>query len=643
MNKFSYLFVFLFVTSGIIYSQTSGTTSSGNDHDVPIPVSTKISLAGSSEPDIVRFLNVQDVGWVASLSPDGSQVAYLTRLTGKPQMWITATDRLSAPLQITYGNSVVSHKWSPSGNGILYATDKSGDEKVGFYFISSNGKEETELLPPSDAYRSFGDFNEDGSKFTYSTTERNGLDSDIHVFDMTTKTDKKVFPGKLGYNPISFSPDGESILISEQIGEDANNLFLLKIEDSTLTRLNKPGEPSYYGDIHWKADNTGFYLISNTGKEYNGIAFYSLKEDSLDFLVSKPFDIEQILLSEDEERLHYVANKSGYSRHGIIDISKMAELEAPEWPKGVLRLSQSKDGSTIVARVSSPTIPADLWSSSKGSSKTQRITRSNHAGLDLESMVLPVPHSFTARDGLEIHGLLYAPANMDRNTPLVVDVHGGPTSQSRPGFDPLQQYLIAQGFAIFDLNYRGSTGFGKSYARENNLRKREHELYDLEDAVKYLTKKGIVNPEKVAIMGGSYGGYLTMAAMTRLPEVFECGVTFVGVSNWVSALKNAAPFLKASDRLEYGDVDNPEEEKFFRSISPMTYIDQVRSPVMVLHGVNDPRVPIAESDEFVKRIRRNGGKVEYLRFPDEGHGIRKLENRMTAYVRVAEFLERNLK
>jgi dipeptidyl aminopeptidase/acylaminoacyl peptidase len=201
---------------------------------------------------------------------------------------------------------------------------------------------------------------------------------------------------------------------------------------------------------------------------------------------------------------------------------------------------------------------------------------------------------------------------------------------------------VQQGFALFDLNYRGSTGYGKTYARENNLRKRENELYDLEDAVKYLSENNIGSADRMAIMGGSYGGYLTMAALTRLPEVFQCGVAFVGVSNWITALEGAAPSLKASDRLEYGDIDDPDDREFFTAISPITYIDQVRAPVMVLHGANDTRDPVSESDAFVDGIRANGGEAAYLRFPDEGHGIRKTDNRITAYVRVAEFLERNL-
>jgi dipeptidyl aminopeptidase/acylaminoacyl peptidase len=257
-------------------------------------------------------------------------------------------------------------------------------------------------------------------------------------------------------------------------------------------------------------------------------------------------------------------------------------------------------------------------------------------------MVVPEPLDFPARDGVELHGLYYAPrgAPGDGAPPLLLSVHGGPTSQARPWFDAVLQYLLTRGIAVFDLNYRGSTGFGKSFARLNDGRLREAEYLDMEDAVRFLGESGRVDPARAAVMGGSYGGYLTMAGLARLPETFSAGVAFVGVSNWVTALEGASPQLKASDRVEYGDIDDPEDREFFRSISPITHVAGVRAPVMVVHGANDPRDPVTESDQYVRGVRERGGEVEYLRFPDEGHGIRKLENRLIAYRRIADFLER---
>lgn len=609
------------------------------ERDVPTPVSDAIGLAGGPDADIVRFLKVQSAG-SPSLSPAGQQVAFRTRLTGDFQIWVAPTDRMGAPQQITFGNSVTFHAWAPGDQGIIYGVDKEGNERQGFYQISPDGLQEKELLPPSNAFRFFGAFRADGSAFTYSTTERNGTDFDIHVYDLTNNTDELVFAGKLGYYPVSFSPDGRYIVISESVGEDANNLYLLEVASSTLTQLNDPSDPSELSNIQWTADSQGFYLQSNQGRNFVGIAHYRMAEEAFSYLVTPEHDIEQIALVQDRF-LHWVANEDGYSQHYLRDLNSGADLPTPNWPQGVLSLATSKGSATVVGQVSSPQIPGDLWAWS-GSGEAQRITRSNHAGVDLEQMVLPQAHQFTARDGLTIHGLLYAPENLSSETPVVIRVHGGPTSQARPRFDALSQYLIQQGFAIFDLNFRGSTGYGKAYARENNLRKRENELYDLEDAVQYLSSQNIGNAKQMGIMGGSYGGYLTMAALTRLPKVFRTGVAFVGVSNWITALEGASPALKASDRQEYGDIDDPDDREFFTAISPITYIDQVEAPAMVLHGANDPRDPVTESDEFVDAIRANGGEVTYLRFPDEGHGIRKMNNRITAYVQVAEFLEKHL-
>jgi dipeptidyl aminopeptidase/acylaminoacyl peptidase len=203
--------------------------------------------------------------------------------------------------------------------------------------------------------------------------------------------------------------------------------------------------------------------------------------------------------------------------------------------------------------------------------------------------------------------------------------------------------LLAKGIAVFDLNYRGSTGYGKTFARLNDRRLRANEYLDMADAIDWLGQQGFVDSERAGIMGESYGGYMTMAAMTRLPDKFNVGIALVGVSNWVTALEGASPQLKASDRYEYGNIDDPEDRKFFSEISPITYIDNITSPIMVITGANDPRDPPTESDQFVNAIRENYGEVEYLRFPDEGHLIRKLSNQIIAFRRIADFLENHLK
>ncbi|HYE14101.1 MAG TPA: S9 family peptidase, partial [Pyrinomonadaceae bacterium] len=338
-------------------------------------------------------------------------------------------------------------------------------------------------------------------------------------------------------------------------------------------------------------------------------------------------------------------------------------------PEGVIgALVWAASAPRLAIRLSAPQVPGDIWlfdgsrPASRGGAarsagprvrdslddlrgRLTRLTDSSLAGLDPLSFVAPQAVSFKSHDGETIYGLLYMPrgASAARRPPVVLSVHGGPTGQARPTFSGVQQYLLARGYAILDLNFRGSTGYGKRFARLDNKRQRPNAVKDMGAAVDCLAKSGRpLDASKVAVMGGSYGGYMTYAALAMLPEKFAAGVSFVGVSNWVTALEGASPSLKASDREEYGNVDDPADREFFKEISPITHVAAVRAPLLVSHGANDPRDPVTESDQFVRAIRERGGVVEYLRWPDEGHSIRKLQNRVIAYRRVARFLARTL-
>jgi dipeptidyl aminopeptidase/acylaminoacyl peptidase len=273
-----------------------------------------------------------------------------------------------------------------------------------------------------------------------------------------------------------------------------------------------------------------------------------------------------------------------------------------------------------------------------------RLASASLAGLDATSFVEAESVSFKSFDGETVYGILYMPrgASAERKPPVILSVHGGPTSQARPSFNAIGQYLVSRGYALLDLNFRGSTGYGKRFARLDNQRLRPNAVKDMQAAVDWLRATKPVDASRVAVTGGSYGGYMTFAALSQLPDTFKAGVGFVGVSNWVTALQGASPQLKASDRIEYGNIDDPADREFFKELSPLTHVANVKAPLMVMHGANDPRDPVGEADQFVRAIRERGGVVEYLRFPDEGHGIRKMSNRVTAYRRMAAFLEKTL-
>lgn len=610
--------------------------------DVPSPLPIEMSLAGSDRPDIARFLNVRTAS-APSLSPDGARLAFRTQISGTQQLWVVESAG-GWPRQLTFGEPVTHHEWSPTGEWILYVTNPGGTERGGYFLIRPDGTEERMLMGPSPAYRQPGGFTRDGKRFAYTTTARDGEVFDLHTIDLATGEDRMLAQGRMGLYPASWRPDGGAVLMVEARGEDASDVHLADAATGEITTIFSPEDRAAHTGLAWSPHGLSFCLATDQGREFTGLALCTVLTKELTWIETPDADVEDVTLSDDGRWLSWCTNEGGYSKLHVRDLTTGQDVASPELPRGLYSVTWASKAPVAAIRVTGPRVPGDIWVWRPLSGELVRATHSDAAGLDLSAMVEPTHHSFTARDGVTLHGLLYMPRGLKagEKPPVVVGVHGGPTSQSRPGFGAVNQYLLTRGIAVFELNFRGSTGYGKSFARMNDGRLRTGEYLDMADAVGWLKAEGEVDAERAAVMGGSYGGYMTMAALAQLPGVFDAGVSFVGVSNWITALEGASPELKASDRVEYGDIDHPEDRAFFESISPIRNVGKVRSPAMVVHGVNDPRCPVGESDEFVRGVRANGVEVEYLRFPDEGHGIQKLDNRITTYRRVAAFLERQL-
>ena len=616
--------------------------------DVPRAEPMEVGLAGDGRPDVLRFLNVRTAGR-PSLAADGSLLAFSTAITGEPQLWVV--DAAGGwPRQLTFGRPITFLAASPAGGWIAYGSDRGGNEREGFYLVSTDGTRERELLAPSDAFRVFGGFSPDGAKIAYAATGRTATDFDIHVLDVASGEDQVAYRGRRGLYVAAWRPDGGALVLTEARGEDANDVHLLDLARGEARPLFQPPVAAAYDGFAWTPDAAGFYLATNQGRDFQALAHYDVASGALRFLATPDHDVEGVGLSHDGRYLSWTTNEGGWSVLHVRDLVSGDDVPVPAaLPRGVLRLTWAERAPVAAIEVSGPRVPGDVWTWDLAGGALHRATESATAGLDMAAMVLPEAVDFPARDGVELHGLLYLPAAAGiggdaaaAKPPVLLAVHGGPTAQARPDFDPVLQYLLARGIAVLDFNYRGSTGFGKAFSRLDDRRLRPDAVRDLADAMAWLAADGRVDASRAAIMGGSYGGYLSFAAVATFPGLFDAAVSFVGVSNWVSALEGASPQLKASDRIEYGDIDSPEDREFFLSISPITHVDRVRDPLLVAHGANDPRDPPTESDNFVRAVRERGGEVEYLRFPDEGHGVRKLENRVILYRRVASFLERHL-
>lgn len=623
---------------------TAATGSTPRPEDTPKVEPVTLGLAGEAKPDILRYLNIQTALGPA-LSPDGKRMAFITDITGQRQLWVMDVAG-GWPRQITFGSEgVQAHAWSPKGDWIFYSADRGGNEREAFYLISPDGTKERELLPPSDSFRQFGGFSPDGARIAYAATSEGSPAFDIHLLDLGTGEDRLVLKGRLGLYVVSWSPKGTHVVLHETRGEDANDVYLLDLRSGELTTLFKPEIASDYRGFAWKPDGRGFYVVTDQDRESAGLAWYDLGRRELKWVETPAHDVEQVDMDHDGRYLVWTTNEGGYSALHVRDLQENRDLAAPKLPPGIYGVRWADREPVLALTVNGPQVAGDIWTwDPRTGSGAVRATWSSMAGLDPQSFVIPEALDFPASDGVTLHGLLYLPKGSEgKKPPILLGVHGGPSAQARPGFSPVFQYLLSRGIAVFDLNFRGSTGFGKTFSRLDNGRLRPNAVRDMAEALDFLKKEGRVDASRAAVMGGSYGGYMTFAALTAFPDRFRSGVSFVGVSNWVTALQGASPQLKASDRIEYGNIDDPKDRAFFEEISPIHQVARVKAPLMVLHGANDPRDPATESDTFVEGIRQNGGEVEYLRFPDEGHGIRKLANRVAAFRRVAAFLERTLR
>jgi dipeptidyl aminopeptidase/acylaminoacyl peptidase len=616
--------------------------------DVPQAVPASGTLAGDPRPDISRFLNVRRTS-NEQLSPDGNELLYVTSTTGHPQLWATG-GACQAPRQLTFlDSSVTFADWSPSGEWIAYGTDRAGDEREGFYLISSDGMQERELLAPSAAYRAWGGWSRDGRRVAFSSTERNGIDYDIYVMDVRAdgshSEPRRALEGKGGLYVAAWRPDGGALLLTQARGEADQDVFLLDLASGKLETIFQPADAASYSSFSFAPDGRTMYLATNQDRDLAGLAVFDFASRKLAYIETPPHEVEDVALSRDGRWLAWCENQNGFGALRVRDLAGKRDVAIKEGlPAGIYSLRWAERAPRLRVHVESPAVAGDAWVLDPSTGASARWTESARGGLDPASFVEPEAVSFKSFDGETLFGLLYLPKGLAAGAkpPVLLGVHGGPTGQARPDYDAAFQYLLTRGIAVFDLNFRGSTGYGKRFTRLDNGRLRPNAVKDMAAALDWLASTGRVDASRAAVMGGSYGGYMTFAAMTQLPDRFKAGVGFVGVSNWLTALEGASPALKASDRIEYGNVGDPGERAFFVEISPITHVKNVRAPLMVLHGANDPRDPVSEADQLVAAIRAQGGEVEYLRFPDEGHGIRKLSNRIVAYRRIAAFLERHL-
>ena len=608
----------------------------------PDGATVDIGLAGEDPANIGRYLMAAAGGaGGASLSPDGETLVFRWDITGEPQLWALPVGG-GQPRRLTYGSSVGAFAWSPDGSHIFYSADNDGDEQPAYYMLAADGMAETEALPAvSNGFRVFGGFTGPTS-IVYASTERNGLDFDLYAADLETGSSELLHEGSYGFYPDEPSPDGRYVTIAQPVGEDSNTLLLLDLNTLELTTLSAPERRAAHSSVRWLRDGSGFYLTSNLDREFSALMFYDMR-DGMKVVEERPSDIDGVWVCGSEDRyLIWRTNVDGYSRLEGVDRIGGGGIVVPDLPEGAIGLSCAPESSRVVVRVTGWRTIGDLYSWDLESGDAEAIFEASWAGLDPAKLVRPRSITLSARDGVRVQGLLYLPSEDSRldsgPPPVLFRVHGGPTSQSRPTFSPVAQYYVDRGIAVFEPNVRGSTGFGHTYVTLDDREKRLDSVRDLVDMLAHLGREGVVDADRAIVSGGSYGGYAVNAVLANYPGHFVAGVSLYGVADWVTGLELASPGLKASDRIEYGDITEQRWKDYYTENSPIRFADRIEVPVLYSHGVRDPRIDVSETEVMVKNLRRRGISAPFIRFLDEGHGWRKLSNRLFYQRQEASFV-----
>jgi dipeptidyl aminopeptidase/acylaminoacyl peptidase len=597
-----------------------------------------------------RYLNVR-FAYGPSFSPDGKQLSFLTDITGVAEVWsipIGIHVPASAwPDQLTFrGERVAGAFYSPTADVLLVAADVGGNERTQLYTLSADGSTFTALTSKPDSIYQFGRWSPDGRRITYSSNERDARYFDVYERFMETGETHQLLQQDGTNSPIAYSPDGRYVLVSRSHSNVNNQLFLVDTitgDIRTLTPEVNEGQALHVLPA-WSADERGLFLLSNRGRQFLSLAWLDLATTEMTYLREDSWNAENLALTHDGTRIAFVINEDGYSRLQLFDVSNgweaRHELPAPALAPGIIVETRwSEDGTRLALTHIAANDAADVWIWDLAEQVLWRATRSTMGGIPRESFVEPSLVHYLTFDGREIPAFLYVPQDRQlRGLPVVISVHGGPEGQSRPIFDAVIQYLAARGYAVLAPNVRGSTGYGYEYQSLDDVRLRMNSVADLQYAVYWLREGGIADPRRIAIMGGSYGGFMVLSAITTYPDLWAAAVDIVGIANFVTFLENTGPWRRKLRESEYGSLER--DRAFLEQISPIHHVDRITAPLFVVHGANDPRVPVGEAEQIVSALRSRDVPVEYMRFEDEGHGLVKRANRLIAYPAIARFLDK---
>jgi dipeptidyl aminopeptidase/acylaminoacyl peptidase len=612
-------------------------------------------ITSHSKPDVQRFSieklymtrGVTDSAW----SPDGKQVAFMSNISGRYNLWLVSAEG-GWPTQLTISDQrQFSPAWSPDGRWIAYMSDYDGNEQWDLFLVSPLNGEVINLTNTPNIAEENPSWSPDGKFLAYQVKPRESSTYEIHVMELATRQIRQITRGtskELSNVDPRWSRDGKRLAYTQTHASGKNsNVFVFDLSTGKVENTTPHTGEQTYAAKDWSPDSTQLLITSNAANGYDNIGLLDVARKKMDWLTQDRWETSAGGFSPDGRQITWTANIDGNTEIFVAD-SATRKPRALPLAKGVNELAGSesaftRDGSKLLFSHNGPGSPKDVWVYSFRSGVAQQVTHSLVGALRSEDMVEPFLVHYPSRDGKwQISAFVYVPYNLKRDgrNPAVVYVHGGPTAQTVNSFNRVVQYLANQGYLVIAPNYRGSTGYGKEFMDANRFDMGGGDLQDVLAGSEWIKQSGYVDPKKLVIMGGSYGGYMTMMGVTKAPDTWAAGVAIVPFVNWFTEVENEDPLLRQYDLATMGDPVKDKER--YRDRSPIFFVDRITAPVLLLAGGNDPRCPKSEAQQVADAIRKRGGVVELKIYDNEGHGFSRIENQIDAYKRAAEFLNKHV-
>jgi dipeptidyl aminopeptidase/acylaminoacyl peptidase len=595
------------------------------------------------------YLNARQaapLGW----SPKG-QLLIATRFGDVDQLHLVETAG-GARQQLTFLHEPITQAAfspDPARSAYVYLKDSGGNENAQLYY-QRIAEPAAQLLTDGKSLNGAPVWSNAGREVAFFSTARDGRNFDIDIVDPETGSLPRLAVAGDGsgaaWSVLDWSPDDSKLLVLKEVSIAEGYLYIVDL--ATGQKREVESSPTKVGIVGAKfsRDGQGVYLISDREAEFARLRYVNLFTNERTVISGHiPWDIEELAISRDGHYLAFVSNEAGASKLNLLDLRTHQDLAPPRLQQSgiITSLSFDAEGKRLAFGFAAPNQPRDAYVLEIGENRLEPWTRSEAGAVDLAKFILPRPAEFPTFDRVDgksrqIPAYVYEPATPGPH-PVLVSLHGGPESQFRPGFDAWIQYVVNElGFAVIAPNVRGSSGYGKSYMALDNGLLREDAVKDVGAMLVWIAMQKNLDAKHVVVAGGSYGGYLTLATLVNYSDRLRGGIDVSGIADFVSFLTNTAPYRQNQRRAEYGDERDLEMRSFLRRISPLTSADRISRPLLVVHGKNDPRVPLSEAEQIVNKLRVKGTEVWFLQAADEGHGYRKKSNRDAYYETCAQFL-----